>query len=264
MLKLANQTWLLLGASGGIGSALLDQLLDAGASIIVTSRGTAMNPSWAGRERVTRITLDLGAADVGDRLKTMLSEHGVPDGVIHCAGVNRFVGVESNDDESLNDMLHVNLRSAMILAREMVPAFRDRGRGCLLFVGSTFGSIGYPGYSAYCASKFGLRGFVEALRRELADTDIHIGYVAPRATRTAMNGHEVEALNEALGNRMDAPDRVAEQIMAALTKKTRRPSLFIGWPEKLFVRLNALLPALVDRALKKQLPTIQQHLKHRT
>lgn len=264
MLKLANQTWLLLGASGGIGGALLDRLLDAGASVIVTGRTPAINPRWVGRERVTQITLDLSADDLGNQLKALFAEQGVPHGVIHCAGVNRFVGVEHNDDESLSDMLNVNLRSAMVLAREIVPAFRRRGHGSVVFVGSTFGSIGYPGYSAYCASKFGLRGFVESLRRELADTDIRVGYAAPRATRTAMNGSEVEALNEALGNHMDSPESVAEQIMATLESKSRRPSIFIGWPEKLFVRLNALLPALVDLALKKQLPTIQNHLKNRT
>lgn len=264
MLNLAKQTWLLLGASGGIGSALLEQLLAAGASVIVTSRKPAFRQGWAGRERVTQAALDLSAGNLGDEIKALLSEHGVPHGVIHCAGVNRFVGVESNHDASLDEMLNVNLRSAVILARELVPAFRVRGHGTFLFVGSTFGSIGYPGYSAYCASKFGLRGFVESLRRELADTDIRVRYAAPRATRTAMNDGEVEALNKALGNRMDTPESVAEQIVAALETKSRRASFFIGWPEKLFVRLNALLPILIDRALRKQLPTIQHYLKDRT
>jgi short-subunit dehydrogenase len=54
-------------------------------------------------------------------------------------------------------------------------------------VGSTYGSIGYPGYASYCATKFALRGFSEALRRELADTRVGVLYVAPRATRTSMN-----------------------------------------------------------------------------
>ncbi|MBF5053168.1 MAG: SDR family oxidoreductase [Alcanivorax sp.] len=264
MSALSDQTWLLLGASGGIGGALLDRLLDAGATVIVTARKSTTSGYWAGRERVIQATLDLSADNLGEQLKALLSEYGVPDGVIHCAGVNRFVDVEGNDDRSLNEMLNVNLRSPMVLARELTPAFRRRGHGTYLFVGSTFGSIGYPGYSAYCASKFGLRGFVEALRRELADTDIRVRYVAPRATRTTMNGSEVEALNEALGNHMDAPDTVAAEIMATLGKESRRACIFIGWPEKLFVRINALLPLLVDKALSKQLPIIQHYLKDRT
>jgi len=59
---------------------------------------------------------------------------------------------------------------------------RSRSEAAVVNIGSTFGSIGHPGFATYCASKFGLRGFTETLRRELSDTGIQVFYIAPRAT----------------------------------------------------------------------------------
>jgi short-subunit dehydrogenase len=138
--------------------------------------------------------------------------------VIHCAGQNHFASLQDMSVPALDDQLTVNLRSAMLVARHFAPRFTRAGEGALVFVGSTFGSIGFPGYTAYCASKFGLRGFSEALRRELADTPVQVIYVAPRATATAMNPDAVNELNQALGNTMDAPEKVAAQILEAMKK----------------------------------------------
>ena len=123
-------------------------------------------------------------------------------------------------------------------------------------VGSTYGSIGYPGYATYCATKFALRGFSEALRRELADTHVGVLYVAPRATRTSMNSAAAEALNEALKSNVDDPHTVASAVIKAIVDDRR--DLYLGWPERFFVRLNSLLPNLVDRGLRKQLPLIRR------
>jgi len=124
-------------------------------------------------------------------------------------------------------------------------------------IGSTFGSIGYPGFSVYCATKFALRGFSEALRRELADTNVGVLYLAPRATRTEMNNAAVEAMNAELQVNMDSPELVAERLVQALDADLRE--VHLGFPERLFVRLNGILPRLVDKALRRQLPTIQHY-----
>ena len=100
-----------------------------------------------------------------------------------------------------------------------------------------------------------LRADNEALRRELADSHVKVLYIAPRATRTAMNSADVVAMNDALKVEMDDPQEVARQIVHAIAAE--REELYLGWPEKLFVRLNSLLPRLVDQALRKQLPVIK-------
>ena len=93
-----------------------------------------------------------------------------------------------------------------------------------------------------------MRGFSEALRRELADSQIKVLYIAPRATRTAMNSADVVAMNDELKVEMDDPQEVARQIVHAITAE--REEFYLGWPEKLFVRLNGVLPRLVDQALR--------------
>ena len=131
----------------------------------------------------------------------------------------------------------------------------------MINVGSTFGAIGYPGFAAYCASKFALRGFSEALRRELADTNVRVLYFAPRATRTPMNAPSVVAMNDELGVAMDDPEKVAAELLQVI--RHEQEERYLGWPERLFVRLNGLLPRVVDQALRKQLPIIQRFARHK-
>jgi short-subunit dehydrogenase len=140
----------------------------------------------------------------------------------------------------------------------LLPLLQKEQGARILNMGSTFGSIGYPGYSAYCASKFGLRGFTEALRRELSDSDIRVLYFAPRATATKLNSENVIALNKELGNAMDLPDIVAAQVEKMFISGGPH-QVFWGWPEKLFARINQCIPMLVDNALQKQLPAIKKY-----
>ncbi|MBD3657618.1 SDR family oxidoreductase [Marinobacter sp.] len=254
-MKLHNRVFLLLGGTGGIGQALISPLQAGGARVIVASRQPQNAAVPAGVEVVA---LDLAAADLDQQLDQLSRAHPEIDGVIHCAGQNRFAAVDRLTVEAIDDQLTVNLRSAMLVGRHFAPRFAASGRGALVFVGSTFGSIGFPGYTAYCASKFGLRGFSEALRRELADTAVQVLYVAPRATATAMNPEAVNQLNKALGNKTDSPQQVAAEIIRAMVRGERRR--FLGWPEKLFVVINGILPKLVDKAMLKQLPVIRRFL----
>jgi short-subunit dehydrogenase len=152
-------------------------------------------------------------------------------------------------------MLQTNLVAPMLLCRQMLPLLKARPEAALVMLGSIFGSIGHPGFVAYCAGKFGLRGFTEALARELADTPVQVLYLAPRATRTALNPERVNDLNAALGNSVDDPGEVARALVELLERGSRRR--YLGWPEKLFVRINALLPGIVDRALAGKLDTVR-------
>ena len=88
-------------------------------------------------------------------------------------------------------------------------------------------------------------------------TNVQVFYVAPRAMQTNMNSDSVVQLNETLGNAMDKPEVVVDHLLRVLSGKTDG-DFFLGWPEKLFVRLNSVLPGLVDTALGKQLATIKR------
>ena len=110
----------------------------------------------------------------------------------------------------------------MLLVHELLPHLKAQPQAHLLNMGSVFGNIGYPGYAAYSASKFAMRGFTEALRRELADTRVRVHYLAPRATRTPINSPAVQRMNAELKVAMDPPEAVARAARTVLGERRRR------------------------------------------
>jgi short-subunit dehydrogenase len=262
-MKIDGANILLTGAAGGIGEAIAARLAASGARLILVGRSAprlealiARLPASKPAHRV--VEADLASPD-GRRLIGMtLAVLGAPlDALINCAGVSRFGLLAQQTEQEIQSLFATNLLAPVLLTKMALPFLRQN-TGRIVNVGSTFGGIGYPGFSTYCASKFALRGFTQSLRRELADSEIQVAYLAPRATRTALNSDAVCAMNNELGNTMDPPQRVADVLFAMLQAK-RMGDRAIGWPERLFLRINALLPAVVDGALRKQLPIIKRH-----
>jgi short-subunit dehydrogenase len=255
-MNLGNARVLLTGAAGGIGAATALALARAGAQLAVAGRtgaelqklctgigaqGGKAQPviadlaSFAGRQALAEeATRRLGGVDL----------------LVNIAGLLDFTPFEAEDPVSIERLMQVNLIAPIQLARLLLPAMLKQGRGRIVNVGSAFGSIGFPYFAVYSSSKFGLRGFSQALRRELHGSGVGVTYVAPRATRTPLNSSAVVRMNEALKVAMDPPEQVAAAIVRAIEQE--RTEVYLGWPEKLFTRLNAILPGLVDGALRKQ------------
>ncbi|WP_095136517.1 SDR family oxidoreductase [Pseudomonas sp. Irchel s3a10] len=257
-MQLRDARVVLTGASGGIGMAITEALCAAGAQVLAVARHEqALTPLL---ERYPN-SLCWVAADLtflSDRRKVLAAAEAIGgiNLLINAAGVNHFAMLEQLDDSDINAMLAVNISAPMCLTKLLLPLLKRADSAMVVNVGSTYGSIGYPGYASYCATKFALRGFSEALRRELADTRVNVLYVAPRATRTSMNSAAAQALNDALKANVDDPQTVASAVIHAIAGDRR--DLYLGWPERFFVRLNNLLPHLVDRGLRKQLPLIRR------
>ncbi|SDL30668.1 SDR family oxidoreductase [Pseudomonas indica] len=263
-MKLSECRAVLTGASGGIGQALVERLCAGGAKVLLVGRQgdtlRALAQRYPGQVEV--VQADLRQSVGRDAVLGAARRFGGVNCLINAAGVNQFCLLESQDEDAIAALVEVNLTAPLQLTHRLLPLMRHAPRALVVNVGSTFGSIGYAGFTAYCASKFAVRGFSEALRRELADTCVKVLYIAPRATRTAMNGDHVVAMNDELNVSMDAPQAVAARIVEAILRE--REESYLGWPEKLFVRLNSLLPRVVDQALRKQLPVIQRFARHRS
>jgi short-subunit dehydrogenase len=152
--------------------------------------------------------------------------------------------------------LELNVLAPMQLTRAVLPELLEQGSGQIVNLGSVLGSIAFPCFASYSASKFALRGFSEALRRELDGSGIGVTYVAPRAVKTRLNSAAVYRMAEAVKMPMDDPEAVARQVVRAL--ESNRKDVYLGFPESLFVRVNALLPRLVDGALRKQNRVMQR------
>jgi short-subunit dehydrogenase len=149
----------------------------------------------------------------------------------------------------IDRLLQTDVMAPLHMSRAVLPQMLARRSGSIVNVGSVFGGIGFAGFAAYSSCKFALRGFSEALRREVAGSGVDIIYVAPRYTKTSFNEGAVTRMAAGIGLAMDEPVRVAERIVAAL--EGRHAETVIGWPERFFVKLNGLLPRLVDRGLAK-------------
>ncbi|MGE6388445.1 SDR family oxidoreductase [Pseudomonas sp. NPDC078416] len=257
-MRLSETRVVLTGASGGIGMAIAQALCSHGAEVLAVCRH--QEPLLPLQQQYPHllhwVKADLTTAEGRQHvLMTAQAMSGV-NLLINAAGINHFAMLEQLPGHEIDSMLDINLNAPIQLTSLLLPLLRQASRAMVVNVGSTYGSIGYAGYATYCASKFALRGFSEALRRELADTRVGVLYVAPRATRTTMNSPAARALNSALKTAEDDPQTVAAAVVRAIVGNQRE--LYMGWPEQFFVRLNSLLPAVVDRGLRKHLPLIRR------
>jgi short-subunit dehydrogenase len=254
---------LITGGAGGIGGAIASELLSRGAAVLLVDRDAAALARAAERyardgDRVGTCAADLtNATDRETICRTAAQWRGGVNVLVNNAGINHFGMFEDQPPEQVDLAIAINLLAPMHLCRGLLEHLRAQPEACILNTGSVFGSIGYPGYAVYSATKFAIRGFTEALRRELSDTKIKVHYCAPRATRTGINTSAVERMNEELGVAMDPPELVARAVCDMLERGNVEAVL--GWPEKLFARLNGVLPRVVDGALRKQLPIIRRY-----
>lgn len=255
-MKLEERRIILTGAGGGIGAHVARLLAEKGARLALMDRSQAALEATAKTLQDTAhepLVMPVDLLDGQARnaaLEQAVSHMGGIDVLINNAGMMSFRPFSEEDPEVINRIVQLNTLVPMQLSRQLLPRMLDQGQGRIVNVGSTFGSIAFAWFAAYSTSKFGLRGFSEALRRELADTGVGVTYVAPRAVKTKLNSSAIYRMAEAVKMNMDEPDWVAARIVESIRRD--RNDVYLGFPESLFVRINSLLPRLVDGAMKKQ------------
>ncbi len=257
-----GKTALLTGASGGIGSAIANALSEAGVTLILVGRNSQrlqiLNDGLGSQHH--SVTADISTISGRETLFEFCTQYENDiDFVINNAGISEFATLENTTSDDIYALINTNLTSQILLCQGLLPLLLKQKQAKIINIGSTFGSIGFPGFSVYCASKFGLRGFSEALGRELMDSSVSVSYFAPRATKTAINNDNIVKMNKELGTDMDEPALVADKLMLFLQSNKRHS--YLGWPETLFVRINGLFPGIVDKSIFRQLPIIKRYLK---
>jgi short-subunit dehydrogenase len=205
--------YLLTGATSGIGRLVARRLHDRGDDLVLLARNDERAADLVDEfPRATVVTADLGTppsdlpGDVPDSL----------DGVVHAAGVVDVATVEDTDVDSLVETITVNLVAPMVWTKLLLEPVR-RARGTHVFVNSGSGLRANPQWASYNASKFGLRGFADALRQEEAGHGVRVSTVYPGRTATRMQ----ERVHAQEGKDYDAsqwirPETVADEIVRLL------------------------------------------------
>ena len=201
---LKNRTILVTGAGDGIGKIAAQSFANYGANIILLGKTRTKLESVfdiISTETNTNpiiVHMDLANAEE-EQFKTLTvaitKEFGQLDGLLHNASIlGSKVPIESYDTTSWKNVLDVNLNSAFILTRELLPVMRKSNDASIIFTSSGVGRKGRAFWGAYAVSKFAIEGLTEILSQELENTsDIRVNSLNPGGTRTKMRAQAYPA-----------------------------------------------------------------------
>lgn len=182
-----NNVWFITGASKGIGLELVKQALADGDKVAATSRNKKDLENLIGEnENFLPLQLDLvNEADVKKAISAMTDAFGKLDFVVNNAGYGLLGAVEELSDEESRKNFDVNVFGSLNVIRQTLPVLRAQRSGHIFNVSSVGGYVGdFPGFGIYCATKFAVVGFSEALAIEAAPFNVKVTVVLPGYFRT--------------------------------------------------------------------------------
>jgi short-subunit dehydrogenase len=245
---------LITGAGSGIGRALCIEAAQRGMAVALCGRrqdaleatGALLGPAASHLIIPADITQPEGRRRIVDRIG---DERGSLDILINNAGIIEGGPLETFDDNALARAFQTNVLAPMALTRDLMSLLAAAKPSRVVNVGSIFGDIAYPEFTCYSATKFALRGFSIALRREWKKKGIGVTYAAPRATRTDAAAAFAGLITKTKMS-MDSPDQVARQIWRAIA--SGHDSVYAPAPEKIYVLVQRLFPRVIDWSLSRE------------
>lgn len=259
---------LITGASSGIGEATARLFAQEGYRVSLGARrldrleSLAEQIQHAGGQALA-VGSDLNQiADIKTLVSSTIDHFGRLDILFNNAGFGRLDWCEQLDPVSdIDAQLRINLIATILVSREVLPYMIAQRSGHIINMVSLGGFVATPTYTVYAASKFGVRGFTEALRREVGVFGIHVSAIYPGSVRTEFSQHtgarRKTGRTTPASLRLDAED-VAQGVMS-IVKHPRR-TLIIPWTMRFVVWLNILFPGFVDWMIERRFTRLERDI----
>lgn len=206
------------GASSGIGLCLVKALLEAGYVVL----GIAKNLEKAGLDHPNFIGRSINLADLDalpDAMSALIEEIDMPvKALINNAGIGRMGFLEQLSVKDIRLVMDTNLTSQVIVTKAFLPQLKKQGEGDILFMGSEAALRGARQGSIYCASKFAIRGFSQALREESGKSGLRVTLINPGAVRTPFFDRLQFEPEQSPENAIE-PEDIAQAVMMVLASR---------------------------------------------
>jgi short-subunit dehydrogenase len=263
MQSFANKTVVLTGASDGIGAEIARQLAVEKPRLVLAARNEDRLNEVAFRCRKAGAEILVVATDVSDRqqcerlIGQATERFGGIDVLLNNAGITMHARFdEITELGAFETLMAVNFFGAMWCTHAALPALKQ-SRGLVAAMSSLAGRTGVPARTAYCASKFAMSGFFEALRIELADSGVDVtmlfpGVVATQIRRNGLDGSGRRAGRSGLDEQgAMSPERCATLAIAGM--RARKREVFMTAQGRFGIKLKAFAPGIVDTMAKRAL-----------
>lgn len=186
-----SKVYFITGASSGFGEALAKAVLERGHRAVLGARRSETLHRIAEPYRDTALPLALDVTDAAARrrgVEAALEKFGRVDVLANIAGRGSLGAAEEFAPDQLREQMELNFFAAAEMTRDLLPTMRAQGSGHIINLTSIGGLVAVGGFGPYCASKFALEGWSEALRDEVAPLGIRVTIVEPGAFRTEFAG----------------------------------------------------------------------------
>ena len=256
-MRIRESNIIITGASSGIGRATALALAQSGANLVLAARRAAELERVAEECRRTGVRCAVVPTDVSRQdaceslIRTATAELGPIDGLINNAGFAIFDRLETALLDDIRSMIETNFLGAVYCTRTVLPGMLERKRGAIVNVASISGLMGYESMGGYCASKFAMVGFTEALRNELMGRGVEVSLICPGTTDTpffvtAEKGKIPGASRLILAM---SPEKVAAAIISAIERPVYRK--IMPFTAAAFLRLKELSPRLAHLLMRR-------------
>lgn len=225
---MSRRTWLITGASSGLGKALAEYVLAQGDQVVATASSTQATTELAARYPETALAVKLDVTEAEDRAAAVSAAEerfGGIDILVNNAAIDFIGALEEQEESDYRRLFEVNFFGAVALTRTVLPGMRARRSGVVVNVSSMDGLASLPANGYYSASKFALEGFTEALWQEIEPIGLHAMIIQPGSFRTGIE-NRTRASGEAIADYADTAGAF-RAMMGSLT-----PEMFPGDPER--------------------------------